>query len=126
MPFRMDVMITATMTLLLIMPNARAGMPHALGRHCGVGWGDGYHAHGACPPTQHALLHQQSPAPQAAPWWMIPSSQTERPESESLPPPAIKEPGVSRAFPASGPSLFRQPGAGSQATASAASGGTIR
>jgi hypothetical protein len=109
--------IAVHIAIVATIPHAQAAMPHSLGRHCGLGWGDGYHAPAACPPTRHRLFHQQSAAPSGIPWWMIPASRSERPaESEVLPPPAINAGSAGRAFPPSGASLFRQPGDGTQAT----------
>jgi hypothetical protein len=79
---------------------------HSLGRHYGHGWSDGYHSRAACPPKR-SILHSPPPAAQSTPWWMIPAG-----GAEPLPQPATKEPSTSRTSPASGPSLFRQPGAG--------------
>lgn len=84
----------------------RAEHGQALGRHLGIGWGDGYHSRTACPPKR--VMPRASAVPLAAPskqvpWWMIPAS-----EPENVPVPAPTEGDA-----ASGQSRSRQPGEGS-------------
>jgi len=108
---------------LTIVPVARAAVPHAFGRHCGIGWSDGYHSRAACPGPRiahHLPLAAPvlAPAPAAIPWWKIPAA-----GAEELPSPAGKNP-TSRTVPMSGPSLFSQPSAGPASAVSAVPGVT--
>jgi hypothetical protein len=105
-------MPSKTLTLLSAVAMAtfasalHAGHSHHLGRHLGVGWGDGYHARTACPPKRH-FMHAAPPPAASLPWWMIPAEGT-----ETLPKvmPQEQLPGPDAA---TGPTLFRQPGEGS-------------
>src|SRR5262245_31683435 len=90
---RSQVALALALTLVTIVSPARAHWG-SLGRHLACGWSDGYHAANLC-------------APKAQVWspngWMSPL------QAEPLP-----HPGAAAQYrqPA-GPSLFRQPGAGS-------------
>src|SRR5262245_43970389 len=96
------VRIAAVVTLVAVVTPARGdGMGHSFGRWLGVGWGDGYHSHYACPPRQGH--HGQ----QNLPWWATPAA-----DAELLPQPA-NLPSSGRHFPPAGQTLFRQPGEGS-------------
>jgi hypothetical protein len=96
-------------------PVARAEFPHVIGRHCGIGWSDGYHSHTACPPKRHIVHHKTTfaPAPKPVPWWAIPAEQPDTPQPEQLPTPAGQTPTTTGTSATGGRSLFRQNGDGS-------------
>jgi hypothetical protein len=109
-------LILTIVTALLIVPSAaslRADHAQVIGRHLGLGWGDGYHSHTACPPKRHPLRAALPPAPpqpaKALPWWMIPA---DSPENLPTPHDAPSSPATPNTG-APGTSLFRQPGDGS-------------
>jgi hypothetical protein len=114
MPRRPFVSLVLAAATLTTVPVARAAVPHALGRHCGIGWSDGYHSRAACP--QPKIAHQlpfsapvapfSAPVPAEVPWWKIPAA-----DAEVLPTPAGRSPATTRTAPVTGPSLFGQPSA---------------
>jgi hypothetical protein len=106
MQIRPVLSVVAVFAVLLIAPSARAEWHYSLGRYHGYGWGDGYHARTYCPPARASVY---SGKPAAPPWWMTPAEQI-----EEVPHPAAKPAFEAvQAWPAMGPSLFRQPGEGS-------------
>ena len=105
MLIRSIVRAAAVLLLVAIVTPVRADGMHSFGRWAGIGWGDGYHSHYACPPRHSGPKHID----QKLPWWATPAT-----DPESLPPPAGPTPGSSpNTFPLPGQSLFRQPGEGS-------------
>jgi hypothetical protein len=110
MPRPLTLLLVSVVAVLSMAPIVRADYWHALGRHLGHGWGDGYHSRAACPPKQ--LLRSSAPPAKSVPWWMIPAE-----GAEPLPAPGEVLPSPSSA---TGPSLFRQPGEGSSVHPSAA------
>ena len=104
MQFRQWLSVGVALASLMVMPAAKAAIPHSLGRHLGVCWGDGYHSRTACPPKRNVAWFPavESTVPSGpTPWWKIPA-----PEGERVPTPSASEP-------TPGASLFRQPGEGS-------------
>jgi hypothetical protein len=103
MSFRLILRVVGVLSIGAILSCARADWHHSLGRHLGVGWGDGYHSRTACPPRRSPGYFGSQPSP---PWWATPAA-----EAEPLPHPAAPpKPDSAQPFPAGGPSLFRQPG----------------
>src|SRR5262245_66323625 len=88
--------IIAVLTLVSAATTTVAGAEHSIWRWAGLGWGDGYHSHGACPP-RHSASKQ---ALQSLPWWAIPA------DAPSLP--STRDP--SRPLPPPGHPPFRPPG----------------
>jgi hypothetical protein len=101
MPRRAILPLITVVASLMLATAAQANWLNGVGRYLGVGWSDGYHSRTACPPKRPGGNCPNCDP--EAPWWAKPAT-----TAEPLPHPA----GVSRA-PASGPSLFRQPGTGS-------------
>ena len=104
MQFRQWLTFGIAVAAVAVVPAVKGELPHSLGRHMGVCWGDGYHSRTACPPKRGTVwfpTFESTPPSGPVPWWKIPS-----PEGERLPTPAPSEltPGAS---------LFRQPGEGS-------------
>ena len=91
---------------------ASAARASGIGRHLGVGWSDGYHAKNACLPQRAGGCPNCAPD---LPWWTAPGPQ------EGVLPPATTH--ARRPHPPGGPSLFRQPGAGSSVIVSETSSG---
>ena len=123
MPRLAFVSIVAAVLAVTVVPRARGELPHSMGRYLGVGWGDGYHSRAGCPPKRHIAHQAVLPGPLAVhgpttptPWWKIPADGTAR-DVELLPHPAGIEPAPTGTSPATGPSLFRQPGEGSSVSA---------
>jgi hypothetical protein len=108
------VSLVAAVAILSAVAVARGEFPHVIGRHCGIGWSDGYHSHTACPPKRHIVHHKAAlaPAPKPAPWWAIPAEQPDTPQPEQLPTPAGETPDTTGTSAISGRSLFRQNGDG--------------
>jgi hypothetical protein len=106
MQIRLILSLMATVALMHIAAHARADWHYSLGRHLGVGWGDGYHSRTACLPRRSVGYAGSQPS---TPWWAAPAVET-----EPLPQPAATQPtGPSHPHTSPGPSLFRQPGEGS-------------
>ena len=95
--------LVTVIAALSMSPTAHAHWWDGVGRHLGVGWGDGYHAKNACPPRHPNRNGMYGPV--EVPWWAAPPA-----PAESLPHPAPGHPGPHIQ---AGPSLFRQPGEGS-------------
>jgi hypothetical protein len=111
----------AIVAVVSIVPTVRAQWHPGVGRCLGVGWGDGYHSHTACPPKGHILHHPHPGSAQApVPWWKIPAAEGPR-QAEPLPIPASSDPTGAPSSPPAGPSLFRQPGEGSSVSTSTTS-----
>jgi len=89
--------LAAMLSLVAATTTAQANDMHSFGRWMGIGWGDGYHSHYACPPRHSGAGRAQ----QKLPWWAIPASVGEG------------QSGAAHTFPPAGPSLFRQAGEGS-------------
>ena len=100
--------MAAALTLIVVVTPAWADGIHSFGRWAGIGWGDGYHSHYACPPRHGAIRHDQK-----LPWWATPAD-----GAEALPAAAPTRAPAHNSFPPQGQSLFRQPGEGSSVTVS--------
>jgi hypothetical protein len=100
--------LLAVVLTLTVVPLAQAHWFSDFGRHLGVGWSDGYHAHNDCPP-QHGSAHCRSGSPESV-WWGDSAK-----VSEGLPQARTLHGGRQAR---SGPTLFRQPGEGSSVNAS--------
>jgi hypothetical protein len=115
--------LATVLALVPLLPAAGVEPVHALGRHHGIGWSDGYHSRAACPRRYYFGHHRAAPSATSFPWWTAPTAEPlPAAESELLPAPTGQSPATSRTFPPAGPSLFRQPGEGSAVPLSSAPG----